>query len=261
MVGWDDAYPAGRFLRRPPGPGAFLIKNSWGASYGQGGYFWISYYDRSFGTTLTVFDGVEAAGNHDAIYQHDALGWSGSIGYGSTTAWFAARYTSGGDGSVTAASFYTAKPGASYEVRVAPSLADVAAAPVAGAGAIDVGGYHTVPVTTPVAVTTGADFVVAVRLTTPGTRTPIPVERPTSLLAPRAATGRSFISRDGACERPCARSGFGRPMSASRPSSTRGAAGTRSLPESFSSPRPCVRGRARASTSRSRTRRSPAAAP
>ena len=103
--------PAGRFLRRPPGPGAFLIKNSWGTSYGQGGYFWLSYYDRSFGTTLTVFDGAEAAGNHDAIYQHDALGWSRSIGFGSTTAWFAARYTSGGDGSVTAASFYTRQAG------------------------------------------------------------------------------------------------------------------------------------------------------
>jgi C1A family cysteine protease len=210
VVGWDDAYPAGRFLRPPPGPGAFLIKNSWGTSYAQAGYFWISYYDRSFGTTLTVFDGASPAGNHDAIYQHDALGWSRSIGYGSTTAWFAARYTSGGDGSVTAASFYTARPGATYEVRVAPSLAEVAAAPIAGAGAIDVGGYHTVALTTPAAVATGADFVVAVRLTTPGTRTPIPVEHPTSLLAPRPAVGRSFISRDGlAWEDLRTKSGFG----------------------------------------------------
>ena len=210
VVGWDDGYPAGRFLRRPPGRGAFLIKNSWGTSYGQGGYFWISYYDRSFGTTLTVFDGAAPAENHDAIYQHDALGWSGSIGYGSTTAWFAARYTSGGDGSVTAASFYTAKPGATYEVRVAPSLAEVAAAPVAGVGTVDVGGYHTVTLTTPIAVTTGSDFVIAVRLTTPGTRTPIPVEHPTGLLAPRPAVRRSFISRDGVAWKDLrTRSGFG----------------------------------------------------
>ncbi len=197
VVGWDDAYPAGRFLRRPPGPGAFLIKNSWGTRYGQGGYFWLSYHDRSFGTTLTVFDGASSAADHDAIYQHDALGWSRSIGFGSTTAWFAARYTSGGDGSVTAASFYTAKPGAIYEVRIAPSLAEIATAPVAGSGTLAVAGYHTVPLAMPVPVTTGTDFVVAVRLTTPGTRTPIPVEHPTRLLAPRPAVGRSFISRDG----------------------------------------------------------------
>ncbi len=210
VVGWDDAYPAGRFLRRPPGPGAFLVKNSWGTSYGRGGYFWVSYYDRSFGTTFTVFSGIEAAGNHDAIYQHDALGWSRSIGFGSTTGWFAARYTSGGDGSVTAASFYTPKPGATYEVRVAPSLAGLAAAPVAGAGTLAVGGYHTVPLSAPAAVLAGADFVVAVRLTTPGSTTPIPVEHPTKLLAPRPAPGRSFISRDGLTWKDLrSRSGFG----------------------------------------------------
>ena len=197
IVGWNDAYPAGRFLRRPPGPGAFLIKNSWGTTFGQSGYFWISYYDRSLGAQLAVFNGVEGAANYDAIYQHDALGWSKSIGFQSRTAWFAARYTSGGDGSVTAASFYTQKPGASYEVRVAPSLDEVAAAPVAGAGTLAVGGYHTVRLTTPVPVTTGADFVVAVLLTAPGSLTPIPVEHPSRLLVPRAAAARSFISRDG----------------------------------------------------------------
>ena len=210
IVGWDDAYPAGRFLRRPPGSGAFLIKNSWGTSYGQGGYFWISYYDRAFGTTLTAFDGVEGAANHDAIYQHDAFGWSRSIGFGSTTAWFAARYTSGGDGSVTAASFYTAKPGATYELRVAPSLSEIGAAPVAGSGTLGAGGYHTVSLAAPAPVTTGADFVVAVRLTTPGTRAPIPVEHPTGLLTPRPAVGRSFVSRDGVVWKDLrTRSGFG----------------------------------------------------
>ena len=168
IVGWSDTYPAGRFLRTPPGPGAFLIKNSWGTTFGQRGFFWISYHDRSLGAQLAVFNGVEGARNHDAIYQHDALGWSKSIGYRERTGWFAARYSSGGDGSVTAASFYTQKPGASYEVRVAPSLAEIAAAPVAGSGTVAVGGYHSVPLATPVPVTTGADFVVAVRLTDAG---------------------------------------------------------------------------------------------
>ena len=111
---------------------------------------------------------------------------------------------------MTAASFYTAKPGASYEVRVAPTLAEIAAAPVAGAGMLGVGGYHTVPWRRRRRSRSGADFVVAVRLTTPGTRTPIPVEHPTTLLAPRPAVGRSFISRDGAAWKDLrTRSGFG----------------------------------------------------
>jgi len=197
IVGWDDEYPAGRFLRRPPGPGAFLIKNSWGREYGERGFFWVSYHDRMLGRGLAVFAGVERADNYDAIYQHDALGWSRSIGFGERTAWFAARYTSGGDGAVAAVSFYTPGPGASYEVRVAESLADISGAPPAGEGTIAVGGYHTVRLVAPAPVVAGAGFVVAVRLTTPGSRTPIPVEHPSALIAPRAAAGRSFVSRDG----------------------------------------------------------------
>ena len=210
VVGWDDAYTAGRFVRRPPGPGAFLIKNSWGPEYGQRGYFWVSYYDRMFGRRLAVFSEAEGTANYDAIYQHDALGWSRSVGYGSHIAWFAARYTSGGDGSVTAVSFYTPGPGATYEVRVAATLADVAAAPLAAEGALAVGGYRTVRLAVPAAVEDGVDFVVAVRLTTPGSRTPVAVEHPSQLIAPRAAAGRSFVSRDGSAWADLRRrSGFG----------------------------------------------------
>lgn len=211
IVGWDDAFPAESFRQQPPGPGAFLIKNSWGIEFGQRGYFWISYHDRMLGRELAVFSGAEGVANYDAIYQHDALGCSRSIGFGEQTAWFAARYTSGGDGRVTAVSFYTPGPDASYEVRVAGSLDKVSTTTIAARGTIAVGGYHTIRLITPVSVATGADFVVAVRLTTPGSNSPIPVEHPTSLIAPRAAVGRSFISRNGSAWIDLRkRSGFGR---------------------------------------------------
>ena len=51
VVGWDDAYPASNFTGdagQPPGDGAFLVRNSWGSGWGEDGYFWVSYYDRSF---------------------------------------------------------------------------------------------------------------------------------------------------------------------------------------------------------------------
>lgn len=50
IVGWDDDYPRENFSRdaRPEGNGAFLFRNSWGADWGQGGYFWVSYEDIAF---------------------------------------------------------------------------------------------------------------------------------------------------------------------------------------------------------------------
>jgi C1A family cysteine protease len=197
-VGWDDGFPASRFNQAPPGNGAFLIKNSWGTDWGDAGYFWISYYDANFGRDMAVFSGAESASNYDAVYQHDALGWSRSIGYGSDTAWFANRFHCAGSGTIRAVSFYTAVPGSSYEVRVAGRVAAVAAAPQVAAGDVTLGGYHTVRLETPVAVAHGQVFVVAVRLTTPGRHDPIPLEAPTGLIAPRAARGQSYVSADGA---------------------------------------------------------------
>ncbi len=114
------------------------------------------------------------------------------------SAWYASRFTCAGAGKVKAVSFYTPVPGVGYEVRVAGSPGGIAGAPVAGSGTVAVGGYHTVRLDQPVSVTTGRAFVVAVRVTTPGWTEPVPVERSSDLIAPRARAGQSYVSADGA---------------------------------------------------------------
>ena len=49
VVGWDDTFPASNFNEehRPPGPGAWICKNSWDTDWGNDGYFLLSYYDKT----------------------------------------------------------------------------------------------------------------------------------------------------------------------------------------------------------------------
>ncbi len=197
IVGWDDRYPAASFAETPPGDGAFLVRNSWGPQWGLDGYFWVSYHDASFGSELAVVSGTESALNYDAVYQHDPLAWTTSLGFADDTAWFANRFRCAGAGAVQAVSFYAPSPGCAYEVRVAGTVEGLAAAPVAAAGSLAVGGYRTVRLSRVFPVAVGDRFTVAVRLTAPGSKRPIAVESPSKLTAPSAARGQSFVSADG----------------------------------------------------------------
>jgi C1A family cysteine protease len=198
LVGWDDNYAAGNFTATPPGNGAFLVRNSWGSSWGKSGYFWLSYYDSVCPTGSVAFYGAEPTNNYTRIYQNDPMGWTSDFGYGNPTAWFANAFTAEYTGTVNAIGFYTSTADATYEVRVATTVGGIAAATTVATGTVHVPGFHTVTVTTPAAISAGAQFVVAVKLTEAGSRWPVAVESPLSNYADAtASSGQSYVSASG----------------------------------------------------------------
>lgn len=202
IVGWDDNFDRNLFKTPPPGDGAFIVKNSWGTGWGQGGYFYISYYDSKAGKDNAVFT-AEAPTNYADIYQYDPLGWVNSIGDGnSPTLWFANVFNTKDSGALAAVSFYAASPNSTYELYI---YKDVSSLPNSGmlaaaqTGVLPYPGYNTIDLGTPVTLTPGQKYSVAVKLTTPGYNYPCPVEcsQYGYSSAAKSNPGESWASSDG----------------------------------------------------------------
>ncbi|MCQ8893114.1 MAG: lectin like domain-containing protein [Methanolinea sp.] len=201
IVGWDDTYSRTNFVTPPPGDGAFIVKNSWGDDWGEGGYFYVSYYDSLIGRELIQFFS-EPAGNYDRVYSYDPLGWVTSVGSGAETAYAANIFSAAGTEELEAVSFYTPVRGSSYQVEVSRNPGNGvrgSSSQVVAIGTVPFAGYHTVTLDTPVSLAKGEKFSVIVKLTTPGYGYPIAVECPLSGYSSRASarSGESFVSGDG----------------------------------------------------------------
>jgi hypothetical protein len=182
IVGWNDSFSAAQFAGSsagtPPGDGAFLVRNSWGAGWGDKGYFWVSYYDRSFAfDDCTSYSRVEGTSNYTRNYQYDKLGWTTSWGYPAaadpSVAWAANRFTAKATAHIAAAGFYAPAGGTSYEIWAGAGLNALSKR---GSGSVVLPGFVTVDLDTPLAVRAARKFVIAVRLVTPGETHPIAVE-------------------------------------------------------------------------------------
>ena len=179
IVGWDNDYPkenfnAGKNGEGPKENGAWIVRNSWGENWGDGGYCYVSYEEG------TLCDGVaydsEPAPAGEKIYQYDPLGCTNWYVYGdpneaSNVQYFANIFSAEEYDAINSVAFYVPSDNVKYEISLYTNCG--ADSPVNGAlAAVQTAdslapGYNTVALDSPVKVAAGTRFSVVVRAETP----------------------------------------------------------------------------------------------
>jgi len=194
IVGWDDN------LTHDGGTGAWIVKNSVGTYWGVDGYFTIAYGSASIGTDSSVFSAWQDYDAGGELLYYDEAGWTDEFGFGRNTGWGLCRFTPTRSAQATRVEFWTTDATSDVDVYIYDSwLIGVGPRDLLGSR-LDLSypeaGYHSVLLDDPVAVTSGNEVVVVVKLTNTGPRPPVPVESVEQLGS--WETNRTYISADGA---------------------------------------------------------------
>ena len=122
IIGWDDNYNASNFLITPPGNGAWIVKNSYGTEWGDNGFLYVSYYDKTllksdevsnYATSIII----ENTEPYNKNYQHSLI-WGTDFNLGNQNVSYMNVFEALEDDLIAAVGTYFNKEGVNYTVEI-----------------------------------------------------------------------------------------------------------------------------------------------
>jgi len=199
IIGWDDnKLVTGGSGSPPSSRGAWIVKNSWGTTFADDGYFYVGYNDTKILSSSICFPERIELNEVDTLYMYDELGSITSFGYGEETGIGLVKYTAPEEHFINKIGTFLNTYSSYVDIEIYSNFQD---GNLTGLLASSYNNHRQFPgyYTFDLPALVNGDFYVKIKYTSPGYGYPIPAE---VTIEPTATPdiqepGKCWISEDG----------------------------------------------------------------
>lgn len=198
VVGWNDT------LTTAGGNGAWIVRNTYGPTWADDGYYYISYSDSQFLKYNAYWPAVMENEEHTMIFQHDEIGGYWGAGGWNEIAYGLVKFDGPAwDMEITKIGTFVLYAGCGVEIKIFTQFGDSLSGLIGSREeeVLELPGYYTFDLDSAIRIPAGQDFYVQVKYNSnhPDLMYPVPVEDTIAGYSlPEIETARYWINSDPA---------------------------------------------------------------